>query len=968
MVESKPARILYVGDDKRSAQGFKKGLEKSGYDIDIAGSGDRAVDLLMRYSYDLLAIDHSTRGMNGLSILRMLRDLAQLPTTIVIAGPGDEYVTVQAIELGAQNCVIKDGENRYLELLQPIIEESLNKRGQREADEDALPKEQASTDSPAQIGEIGREDGPSLMRFEDTQTIDLRGLLTRNLSATGSFNLSDAIWDTSFGQLIQCLPIPAVIVDESLNIKAANESCVRLGDGYLAALGKSFSAWFPDAASAQKLKAALRRVFETRVPAVLEAALKIDDSLIWGRITLRSVRMNMERFILALVEDFTAEKNQLLQVRKHQSELRRVNKDLSKEVLARKRYEIQIEQARNSLAAQVEKRSAQLTAANRSLLNEIEMRKETETRLAARVVELTAINNISNLLNSSLSIDQALERARAEIHEILKPDMVMVYLLDGCKLASRDIVLAHEAVAVEERRVGEVGECIRCLATENRTPVYSLDLSSDKRHDLDPCRDAGFVSVAVLPLSVGAELSGALALGSKTERDFSEKRDFLETLAANLAVALHNARLHEELRRNNEELEQRVTDRTSQLVGSNERLEREIREKQIVQEALRISEKRYRAIFNNAAVGIIVSGPDGRLTQVNEALEEMLGYTREELVHMTLTDVIRPGESSARDEEDRPIEQWAEERRTRHARCVRKDGSVVFVEITSSAIPGKGEIADAFISVVDDVTERRRYEEQQERLMEELKSFSYVVSHDLKAPLLNIKGFTKELRLAISSIQPDIINAIQNIQLPEADRIRRTFEEDIQESLEFIDASASKMRDLIEAILAISRSGRRELDMEPLDMDRLVKETVATLAYQLNEAGAKVVWSDLPAVLADRVSMEMILGNLIDNAVNYRDPSRPCEIRISGEPLHGETLFRVSDNSLGIRKESLAKIFDLFYRCDGAGSPGEGIGLTTARTLVRRHHGRMWCESEQGVGSTFYFTISHGFGERRDLN
>jgi signal transduction histidine kinase len=116
---------------------------------------------------------------------------------------------------------------------------------------------------------------------------------------------------------------------------------------------------------------------------------------------------------------------------------------------------------------------------------------------------------------------------------------------------------------------------------------------------------------------------------------------------------------------------------------------------------------------------------------------------------------------------------------------------------------------------------------------------------------------------------------------------------------------------------------------------------------------------ELPEVVADRTSMEQVMGNILGNAVKYMTSQRPAEIEVSGERLAEETVFYVKDNGRGIAEEDMDKVFTPFRRAGSQDVPGEGMGLTYVQTLVRRHDGRIWCESELGAGTTFSFTISN---------
>jgi signal transduction histidine kinase len=167
------------------------------------------------------------------------------------------------------------------------------------------------------------------------------------------------------------------------------------------------------------------------------------------------------------------------------------------------------------------------------------------------------------------------------------------------------------------------------------------------------------------------------------------------------------------------------------------------------------------------------------------------------------------------------------------------------------------------------------------------------------------------------------------------------------------------MDDFINAVLKLSRLGRRELKLEPIDMNALVQATLQSLGHQIEERQVMVTVGALPTVVADRTSMEQIMGNLLTNAVLYLDPDRRREIEITAERDHDETIFHIRDNGRGIAEEDMDKVFAPFRRAGKQDVPGEGMGLPYVQALVRRHGGRIWCESEPGVGTTFTFTISN---------
>jgi signal transduction histidine kinase len=248
------------------------------------------------------------------------------------------------------------------------------------------------------------------------------------------------------------------------------------------------------------------------------------------------------------------------------------------------------------------------------------------------------------------------------------------------------------------------------------------------------------------------------------------------------------------------------------------------------------------------------------------------------------------------------------------------------------------------------------------KLLEQLGLVSrttYIVSHDLRAPLVNLKGFSGQLRAACDVLQVALPVVLPYLETPQGAAVSRALEQDVPEALGFIDASVTRMDHLIQAILHLARLGRRGLYFEPLDMQTLVQGTVQTLAHQIAQHRVQVRIGPLPEVIADRTAMEQILGNLLANAVAYLEPGRPGEIAVTAERRPTATVFHVRDNGRGIAAADIPQIFEPFRRVGPLNVPGEGMGLAYVQMLVRRHGGDISCQSTVGVGTTLTFTIAH---------
>jgi signal transduction histidine kinase len=252
---------------------------------------------------------------------------------------------------------------------------------------------------------------------------------------------------------------------------------------------------------------------------------------------------------------------------------------------------------------------------------------------------------------------------------------------------------------------------------------------------------------------------------------------------------------------------------------------------------------------------------------------------------------------------------------------------------------------------------------------DEIQRFAYIVSHDLRSPLVNIMGFTSELEelraeifkriaalcRAAASVPPAPIDG-DAAALALAGEDKRLLQ-DFSEALEFIKSSIDKMDRLISAILNLTREGRREFDPMRIDTRELIEAVVATLAHQAAEAQAQIRIEPLPEITSDRLALEQIFSNLIDNALKYLRPGVPGDISIRGRTKLNFAIFEVSDNGRGIDPKDHQRIFDLFRRAGTQDKPGQGIGLAHVRALVRRLGGSMSVSSELDKGSTFTITL-----------
>ncbi|AKZ62596.1 histidine kinase [Herbaspirillum hiltneri N3] len=249
--------------------------------------------------------------------------------------------------------------------------------------------------------------------------------------------------------------------------------------------------------------------------------------------------------------------------------------------------------------------------------------------------------------------------------------------------------------------------------------------------------------------------------------------------------------------------------------------------------------------------------------------------------------------------------------------------------------------------------------EDLQRQTQDNEMFIYSVSHDLRSPLVNLQGFSKELHHSVGELH-DTINA-SDLNDGDKQRIRDIIEEDVEVSLRFIRTAVTRSAAIIDAMLRLSRVGRVEYQAQETNVDEIVARVIDAMSNTIRERQALVVSQPLPPCYGDPTAIEQIFGNLIGNAVNYLDPKRPGTVEIGVLPPDpGQPDFRiyyVRDNGLGIPADYLSKMFSAFHRLHADVAQGEGVGLALIKRIVLRHGGKIWVESVEGAGTTFYTSL-----------
>jgi len=232
-------------------------------------------------------------------------------------------------------------------------------------------------------------------------------------------------------------------------------------------------------------------------------------------------------------------------------------------------------------------------------------------------------------------------------------------------------------------------------------------------------------------------------------------------------------------------------------------------------------------------------------------------------------------------------------------------------------------------------------------LNQEMEDVLYVASHDLRAPLINVQGFAREVRLSLSDLRAHTNGASETTAIYA----------DTDESLGFIDSAIQRMDGLIQGLLNVSRIATRTNPTDEVSLQLVVEKIIETFRYQLDQSRIQITVGVLPTVRGDRLRLTQVFSNLIDNAIKYMGDSASRTIDIGARYDDGTPTLFVKDSGPGIPAVSQDAVFRLFRRL-GNGVPGEGLGLTMVRKIVEKHGGRIWIVSEPGQGATFLFTLS----------
>jgi PAS domain S-box-containing protein len=401
------------------------------------------------------------------------------------------------------------------------------------------------------------------------------------------------------------------------------------------------------------------------------------------------------------------------------------------------------------------------------------------------------------------------------------------------------------------------------------------------------------------------------------------------------------------VRRVRDELEVTVQERTAALRSSNEELLAEVAERTRTEEALRASEERWRAIFENSAVGIAMVDSNGHPMAANPALQRMLGYTADELLTLSLTDLTH-------DDDLLPARALMAElvAGTRHQydmqkRYRRKDGSVIWVNASGSVVPGSGRMQRFLVEIIEDITDRRLAEDSLRKAQVELAHVTRLttmgelaasIAHEVNQPLAAvITNGNASLRWLAAPT-------------PNLDEVRKAVQRIIRDG--------HRADDVIRRVRALLK--KTDPQKAWVDINEVIREvlTLATSEVRRHRVSVRTdLATGLPPVLGDRIQLQQVILNLLMNGMEAMSSvaDRPRELRIESGAHGPQGIFvAVRDSGIGLDSQTLDRIFDAFFTTK---PEGMGMGLSISRTIIEAHGGRLWATPNAGPGATFQFSL-----------
>lgn len=383
-------------------------------------------------------------------------------------------------------------------------------------------------------------------------------------------------------------------------------------------------------------------------------------------------------------------------------------------------------------------------------------------------------------------------------------------------------------------------------------------------------------------------------------------------------------------------------------------LQQSLKKEQDTAQRLRESEQQFRDTMQQAAIGMALISPVGKLIDVNDSFVQMLGYTRKEMLQLSFESFIHPDDLLAGIEYYKQLQRgefssYSLEKRYRH-----KQGHYVWGQLNVSMLRHEDGTPIYTIGQVQDITAAKQQEARiielnqsletkvEQRTAEltelhrEMQEYTYTITHDLRQPLRNLSGLSEE-----------VVHEY-------ADKL----DEEGQYMLYLIKQNAEKMDTLLTELMAFARAKAADLEREHFNIETIFQENVDSQMHEYPHNTIQLEMETLPTAYGDKQAIDQVVQNLVGNALKYSSKNDSIRIQISGHETATEMIYQISDNGVGFDERQGEQLFTIFKRLHSNKEfKGTGVGLAMCQRIIKKHGGRIWAKSVIGQGSTFFFSL-----------
>lgn len=643
------------------------------------------------------------------------------------------------------------------------------------------------------------------------------------------------------------------------------------------------------------------------------------------------------------------------------AQLETSNQELRHQITERQRAELALQTAKEELEVKVAERTTELSNTNAQLLVEIAERKQAEAVLQQQTQLERVVVEISQRIRQSLNLKEILATTVSEVRQLLQTERVFIYRFEpdwsgvvvvesvepgwssllGTKIkdnffeasSNRELYKQGRMQAVEDIYRGNLSQCHIDLLAQLQiranlvVPIVQSSSVSGLRSDPTTQNSTTYsLGNHLANQPHNSRLWGLLVANHCSEpRKWQQLEiNLLRQLATQVAIAIQQSTLFEQV-------------------------QTELAERKQAEAALRESEEKFRNLVEQTNDWIWKIDQTGVFTYVSPQVREIIGYEPTEIFGKTTFELMAADEVKRFAEVFETFTSVQKPFVRLEKTLTHKDGRLVVLEASGSPVFDRQRIFQGYRGIARDITERKQAEQAINKLNQdlarraieleatnrELEAFSYSVSHDLRAPLRAMNGFS---RILINEYMPDD---------PEA-----------KHYLQMIRDNAQQMGHLIDDLLAFSRLNRSPLKKQLVVPTHFIHQAIADLHHEQLNRQVEILINDLPPYQADPSLLKQVWINLLANALKFTRHQEMVRIEVGCQQVGNESIYFVRDNGVGFDMNYTDQLFGVFQRLHRAEEyEGTGVGLAIVQRIIHRHGGHVWAEAEVNKGAVFYFTL-----------